>query len=173
MFALDQKLPCLQLCGYPWASADPKSCLRLEAGSMRMGNTPALASSSPSDESREACSASQAHAPAGSVQMAQPPPVSSGGVSSSPLSYAGDQPLGRAMAGRKRPRAEGCDGSQGPKQASAKPVLVDFGSVGCMGLLGNPSRLLKVLQSALSTAGLRAVLLTGWLAPAVHFQMLW
>ena len=40
-------------------------------------------------------------------------------------------------------------------------MLIDFGSVGCMGLLGSPSRLMKVLVSALSMAGLRAVLLTG------------
>ena len=89
-------------------------------------------------------------------------PASSG----STFSCTEEQDLEGALAGRKRPRAEDCDGSQNQKQAPVNPVLIDVGSVGCMGLLGSPSRLLKVLQSALSTAGLHAVLLTGLPPPS-------
>ncbi|CAL5219615.1 g1485 [Coccomyxa viridis] len=158
---LTQELPywprSVQLCGYPQATRKAERDLQPEADSPTSRDLPAQAPWSPSECLADACPRSEAQASAGSSQRALLPPVSPG----NPLSCAGEQHLGEALAGRKRPRAEECDGSQVQKQASGKPVLIDMGSVGCMGLLDSPSRLLKVLQSALSTAGLRAVLLTG------------
>ena len=66
-----------------------------------------------------------------------------------------------ALSGSKRPRADRSDAQQRKSQALPKPVLIDFGSVGCMGLLGDARRLLSVLLAAFEKTGLRATLLTG------------
>ena len=63
-----------------------------------------------------------------------------------------------AELGGKR---EECDGSRTKARRTDWPVLIDFGSVGCMGLLGSASAFLKRLRTALELAGLTAVLLTG------------
>ena len=68
------------------------------------------------------------------------------------------QALGKAVPGGKR---EECEGPRSKAQRLDWPVLIDFGSVGCMGLLGSASAFLKLLQTALELAGLKAVLLTG------------
>ena len=66
-----------------------------------------------------------------------------------------------ALLGSKRPRAGESDAQQRKSQALPKPVLIDFGSVGCMGLLGDARRLLSVLLAALEKTGLRGTVLTG------------
>ena len=160
--AHNQTLPCLQLCGYPQASFSAGCGLELEADSMATGDMPALASPPPPSQGMGGdCTRTEAQLPASIGQTTLIPPVSPGEVPGSPLSCTEKQPLGKALAGRKRPLSEGCDGSQKRESASGKAVLVDFGSVACMGLLGSPSRLMEILVSALSIAGLRAVLLTG------------
>ena len=64
---------------------------------------------------------------------------------------------GKAVPGGKR---EECEGPRSKAQRTDWPVLIDFGSVGCMGLLGSASAFLKRMRTALELAGLTAVLLT-------------
>ncbi|CAK0762025.1 hypothetical protein CVIRNUC_002916 [Coccomyxa viridis] len=68
------------------------------------------------------------------------------------------QAAGKAVPGDMR---EECKGPRLKAQRTDWPVLIDFGSVGCMGLLGSASAFLKRLQTALELAGLEALLLTG------------
>lgn len=89
---------------------------------------------------------------------------------SSPIPTIDEAPPEKLLAGSKRPRAEVCDGHQSKAPALGQPALIDFGSVGCMGLLGSASRFLKVLSSALSIAGLPAILLTGAALPLVQLR---
>lgn len=45
-------------------------------------------------------------------------------------------------------------------------VCIDFGSMGCMGLIADPHHLVAVLVAALHIAGAKGILLTGiWLLP--------
>ncbi len=68
------------------------------------------------------------------------------------------QAAGKAVPGDMR---EECKVPRLKAQRTDWPVLIDFGSVGCMGLLGSASAFLKRLQTALELAGLEALLLTG------------
>jgi hypothetical protein len=77
------------------------------------------------------------------------------------VAYEVQQASEGALSGSKRPRADRSDAQQRKSQALPKPVLIDFGSVGCMGLLGDARRLLSVLLAALEKTGLRATLFTG------------
>ena len=79
-------------------------------------------------------------------------------------------PLGRRdaeAAGAAETGSGGTEAARAPAtnagrtEPDRRPVCFDWGSMGCMGLLGDAQRLLRVVTAAVQQLGIHAVLLTG------------
>jgi hypothetical protein len=73
---------------------------------------------------------------------------------------------GSSAEQRDSPAAEGAAAAGDTAEADrsgpySRPVCFDWGSMGCMGLLGDPQRLLQVILAVVQQLGIHAVLLTG------------
>ena len=155
----------LQVCGHALEQLDKQASAQPEANPAHDGaqlggtaaapacippqaSSAALAKTDPGAATSRSCVSHTAQAVSGSVSIAAHP-VCEGSEG---------RASGKAVPGGKR---EDCEGPRSKAQRTDWPVLIDFGSVGCMGLLGSASAFLKRLRTALELAGLKAVLLTG------------
>ena len=167
MHAICQIILLLQLCGHALEQADKQLSWQPAASiaheGTQLGGTAAAAA--PACSPPQAASAEHAEISPGAAILhsctshtAQAASDSASTAVAPVRERREGQALGKAAPGGKR---EECEGPRIEAQCADWPVLIDFGAVGCMGLLGSASALLKRLRTALELAGLQAVLLTG------------